>query len=244
MLQDNALSSPSSLLRAKEQRLQAAKRAMDIAVQHKDTDPALFETTKFQYYALKNGPVWARNEKMKLEREKLQPVVSKWRNEFQELQDKEQEQSSYMKLLQGLHNKQSALREQSEKDANALEQELQTKEAKVSAWNRLLSFQDTTITLPSTDSFALWFASFPAGTLTALNILLGIAGVFIVLFIVRRFFRPVADAVGTAATDAVKTAYETSFEIKPVVREVTQAVNQAASQVTQAAQQVARQGRR
>jgi hypothetical protein len=221
MLTVNDLSSPSSLHRNKEERLQLAKRGYDAAAANKDKDPETFELARFQYLSLKNGPVWARQEKMRMERDKLAPIVNTWRSEFMKLQEEEENQSSFMGILQNMKDKQGSIRTQADAHAHAVQEEVQEKQDKTAVYNRLLEASSGSFVSSTGDALSRWFAKLPSNTTLILDIVLGVIGLIVVVFLVRRFYRPVVEIVQEAAAAVPPPPqFETAFEIKPIVRQV------------------------
>lgn len=219
MLTVNDLSSPSSLHRNKEERLQLARRAYEAAAANKDEDPDTFELTRFQYLSLKNGPAWARQEKMRMERDKLAPIVNAWRDEFMQLQEEEQ---NYTGIVQVMKNVYGSLRPQADEHANAVQQELQEKQDQTAVYQRLLEASSGSYITSTGDALSRWFAKLPSQTPMILNVIIGFIALIVVVLLIRRFYRPVVEIVQEAVAEApAPPQFETAFEIKPIVRQIT-----------------------
>jgi hypothetical protein len=70
----------------KERRIQEAYTTFERAARTRDEDPEGYEQAKFQYYSLKNGPDWAAQEKKRIADTKMEPVLTAYRKQFQDLE--------------------------------------------------------------------------------------------------------------------------------------------------------------
>jgi hypothetical protein len=169
----------------KEKEISIAQEFYLNALRNKDKEPEIFEGARIRYMALKEGPGWLEMEKKKVQAEKLEPEVNKYRQQYEMLKGEADVQKGYTDSIANIRNRQSALRESAGGTIDYLGNLLEEKEAKLSAYNRYIE-----LTTPAPVSTAQqivseqiplvsYFAGFPASFLTVLDVILAILILFV-----------------------------------------------------------------
>jgi hypothetical protein len=176
----------------KEKELQTAFAFYESAARNKDAEPQIFEGARIRYFALKNGDAWLQQEKKRVQSEKLEPEVDKYRQQYEMLKSESGVQKGYADSIAGVRDKQAALKGRMTGDIDFLGNLLDEKEAKLSAYNRYIELTAPAAVQTSQQirSEAIpvvsYFAGFPASFLTVLDVVLA---VFIILFLALVYYK-------------------------------------------------------
>jgi hypothetical protein len=185
--------------RRKETELATAFAFYESAARNKDKEPEIFEGARIRYFALKNGDAWLQQEKKRVQSEKLEPEVDKYRQQYEMLKSETEVQKGYTDSIANIRDKQSALKEGVTSNIDFLGNLLDEKEAKLSAYNRYIELtapaavQTTQQIQSEAIPLVSYFAGFPASFLTVLDVLLA---VIIILFLGLVYYKG-RDTVGT-----------------------------------------------
>ena len=184
--------------RRKETELATAFAFYESAARNKDKEPEIFEGARIRYFALKNGDAWLQQEKKRVQSEKLEPEVDKYRQQYEMLKSETEVQKGYTDSIANIRDKQSALKEGVTSNIDFLGNLLDEKEAKLSAYNRYIELtapaavQTTQQIQSEAIPLVSYFAGFPASFLTVLDVLLA---VIIILFLGLVYYKG-RDTVG------------------------------------------------
>jgi hypothetical protein len=165
--------------------MQSAFQTFQRASQNRDNDPDAFQAARFRYFGLKNGPEWMEQEKRRIDAEKMEPVLDKYRSQYGDLDAQSEVQRGYTDSIATIRDKQSSLKQGIAGNIDFLKDLLTDKEEKVSAYNRFIDLTNpsstTVAALAPSNPLAAYFAGFPPSFLTALDIFLAILVLFILI---------------------------------------------------------------
>ena len=170
---------------ASPEEMQAAFETFQRASQNRENDPDAFQAARFRYYGLKNGEQWMAQETKRINAEKMDPVLDKYRSQILDLDAQTDVQKGYTDSIATIRDKQSSLKEGVSGNIEFLRDLLMDKEQKVSVYNRFVD-----LTTPSSTAVAAispvspivaYFAGFPSSFLTALDVVLAIFVLFILV---------------------------------------------------------------
>lgn len=93
---------PCDLNCQKQKDLALLKSALDTATENQDQDPAGYEKARIAYYTLLNGQGWLNTEKQRIATDEVQPVLNKYRTQYNSLKGEKQSQSIFTNLSNAL----------------------------------------------------------------------------------------------------------------------------------------------
>lgn len=156
------------------------------ALKNKDKEPEIYEGARVRYFTLTKGDGWLQQEKQKVQGEKLDPEVDKYRQQYDMLKNEIDVQKGYTDSIADIRNKQSALKTSATDNIDFLGKLLKEKEAKMSAYNRYIELT-TPAPVATTQQvksepipLVSYFAGFPASFMTILDVVLAILIIFFV----------------------------------------------------------------
>lgn len=168
---------------ASPEEMQAAFQTFQRASQTRDEDPDFFQAARFRYYGLKNGPDWIAQETKRINAEKMDPVLDKYRSQYADLDAQSEVQKGYTDSIATIRDKQSSLKEGVAGNMDFLRDLLMDKQQKVSAYNRFIDLtspsSETVAAIAPASPLVAYFASLPSSLLTGLDVLLA----FLILFV-------------------------------------------------------------
>lgn len=153
----------------KEKQLALLKSAMDST--NPDSDPAGYEKARIAYFTLLNGPGWLAQEKSRIAKEEVEPVLSSYRTQFNAMKGEQQTGHIFSNLATALNSQQIA----DEQSNQYLKKQLTAEKDKAQTSDRLVQLSGTTAQ-PS--PYISW----------AIDIILALLGLFVAYKIYIRFF--------------------------------------------------------
>ena len=181
----------------KQKDLATAFQAFQAATKTKDADPETYAWAKFQYMSLKNGPAWAAQETQRIVKTQIDPVLTKYQQEFLAAEGEVAAQRQLVDVVQAVESKQSQMKTAFESQLKALDASVDEKRTKVGVWNRLVSFSEDPPALSSpsatTNALIAYFGEYPQSFVTILDVFLAVIAFFIVSIVWRKV-RVQADA--------------------------------------------------
>jgi len=175
---------------ASPEEMQKAFETFQRASQRRDDDPEAFQAARFRYYAIKNGPEWMEQEKKRINAEKLDPVLNKYRSQIQDLDAQAEVQKGYTDSIATIRDKQSSLKQGIAGNVDFLKDLLMDKEQKVSVYNRFIDLTSpsspTAASISSANPLASYFAVFPSSFLTVLDVVLAVVILFILILLLTK----------------------------------------------------------
>jgi len=149
-----------------------------------DTDPVTKQLAQFNYNSVKNGPDWSRQEKAKIIKTQIDPVLKRYQAQFTSLQGDHQQKRDVVDAVEKVKDQQAALRKTVEQQMK----EVQEKEDLMQLRNReveLASGTATTLSVRTLDPLVQYFSGYPASFVTILNVLISVI-IFFMLAIVYK----------------------------------------------------------
>ena len=172
---------------ASPEEIQSAFETFQRASQNRDNDPDAFQAARFRYYGLKNGPEWMEQEKRRINAQKMEPVLDKYRSQYQDLEAQGEVQKGYTDSIATIRDKQSSLKQGIMGNVDFLGNLLSDKERKISAYNRLVDLtnpKNSPNVIPN--PIAAYFALYPPSVLIFLDILLAVMILVVVVIVVSK----------------------------------------------------------
>ena len=174
--------------------LQKAHEYFLAAAANRDKDPDTYQGARVRYMTLKNGPGWLQQEKQRINDNKLQPTIDKYRQEFKTLDSQASAQRGLVESITGVRDKQTDLVARTNDRFQYLDKLLKEKEAKMSAYDRFVELTTPAAYLdkmnsgqgPESVPFVTYFASFPSSFNIILNVVIAILGLFLLLTILGK----------------------------------------------------------
>jgi len=124
---------PCDLNCQKQKDLALLKSALDTAIKNQDQDPAGYEKARIAYYTLLNGQGWLNTEKQRIATDEVQPVLNKYRTQYNSLKGEKQSQSIFTNLSNVLIGQEGA----DTADNSFLKKQLAIEKDKVDVMNRM-----------------------------------------------------------------------------------------------------------
>jgi len=174
--------------------LQKAHEYYLAAAANRDSDPDTYQGARIRYMTLKNGEGWLQQEKQRVNDNKLQPKIDKYRQEFKTLDSQAAAQRGLVDSIAGVRDKQVDLVGKTSDRFQYLDKLLAEKEAKMSAYDRVVELttpaaylaQANTGQAPESVPFLTYFASFPSSFRTVLNVVIAVLGLFLLLTVLGK----------------------------------------------------------
>jgi len=170
--------------------LRRAHEAYIAAAANRDEKPDIYEGARIRYMTLKNGPGWLEQEKTRVTDTKLQPAIDNYRQQFQTLQNQAAVQSGLVNSIATVRDRQSALVNTTSDNFRFLENYLEDKKSKMSAYDRLVQLTTPSAYVGEQSGPALpivtYFASFPSSFRIALDVSIGLLVLFFILTIINK----------------------------------------------------------
>lgn len=175
---------------ASPEEMQKAFETFQRASQRRDDDPEAFQAARFRYYGMKNGPEWMAQEKKRIHAETMDPILDKYRSQYQDLDAQSEVQKGYTDSIATIRDKQSSLKQGVMGNIDFLRDLLMDKEQKVSVYNRFIDLTSpsspTAASITSVNPLAAYFAVFPSSFLTVLDVFLAVVILFILILLLTK----------------------------------------------------------
>lgn len=124
---------PCDLECQRQNQLASLKIALDTATQNRATDPEAYEQARIAYFTLLNGQGWLNQEKRRIAKNEIEPLVSKYRSEYEALKGEQKTQSMFKNLEDALKAQEIA----DEQTGGFLKKQLQAEKDKALIADRL-----------------------------------------------------------------------------------------------------------
>lgn len=176
----NLSSNPSSQVLSPEaqrqQDLQVAQAAFQAASLRKDTDPLTYEYTRYNYYSKLYGPDWANQEKARIASSQLDPIVQKYRNQYNSIEAEYSGQKDISDAVKTLNQQQTQVKSTIEKQLEYIGDSIDEKQNKINVFKRYIELEGghhrpSTSSSRATDKLADYFGQFPESFFVAISVL-------------------------------------------------------------------------
>jgi len=164
----------------KQRRIQEAYKTFERAARTRDEDPEGFEQAKFQYYSLKNGPDWAAQEKKRIADTKMEPVISAYRKQFQDLEKEHSLRKDFTDSIATIRDKQASMKSSLQKTFSFFNGILGDKKDKISVYDRYLELTNPDYrklpigTNESPDPAVAYFSKYPSSFKIVLDVFIAL----------------------------------------------------------------------
>jgi hypothetical protein len=175
--------------------LQKAHEFYLAAAANRDDDPDTYEGARIRYFTLKNGEGWLQQEKTRIADTKLKPAIDDYRRQFQTLESQAAVQNKLVDSIVSARDKQSAAVDSTSSNFEFLDNFLQEKKAKMSAYDRFVELTSPSASINAEKTgpgsslglpIATYFASFPSSFNTILNVVIAISGLFLIVIAISK----------------------------------------------------------
>lgn len=175
--------------------LQKAHEFYLAAAANRDEDPDTYEGARIRYFTLKNGEGWLQQEKTRIADTKLKPAIDDYRRQFQTLESQAAVQNKLVDSIVSARDKQSATVGSASSNFEFLDNFLQEKKAKMSAYDRFVELTSPSASINAEKTgpgsslalpIATYFASFPSSFNTILNVVIAITGLFLIVIAISK----------------------------------------------------------
>jgi hypothetical protein len=175
-----------------EMLLAKALQTFQIAARKKEEDPEGFEAARMRYYSLKNGPSWTAQEQKRIEGDKIDPVIAKFRDMYESLSSEQDVQKAYTDSVSTIRDKQQDLTDNAEKRVSFFGKLIETEKQKKGAFDRMV---ELTSRSPAGNSaipqdvplVVKYFSSYPASFSTILDVVLAVIILFVLYLGLRKY---------------------------------------------------------
>lgn len=96
----------------RQKQLDGLKTALDTATTTKDSDPEGYEKARVAYYTLLEGNTWLATEKDSIAKQQIEPVLTQYSNQYNELKNRKKEQDVFVNLAATLKNQEAGNEEE------------------------------------------------------------------------------------------------------------------------------------
>jgi hypothetical protein len=171
----------------KERRIQEAYTTFERAARTRDDDPEGYEQAKFQYYSLKNGPDWAAQEKKRISDKKMDPVLTAYRKQYQDLEKEHSLRRDFTNSIATIRDKQASMKSSLQKTFSFFNGILDEKKDKMSVYDRYLELTNPDYRkLPigsneSPDPAVAYFSKYPSSFKIVLDVFIALLILAIVI---------------------------------------------------------------
>jgi hypothetical protein len=176
----------------KQKDIANAFQAFQAASATKDSDPDTYAWAKFHYMSMKNGPDWAAQEKQRLVKTHIDPILNQYRTQYTALEGEYQTQRELVDVVEAVESKQSQMKASLEAQQKALEDSIEEKKSKIGVWNRMVELTSNPPT-PSlldpsatTNTMIAYFSNYPQSFVTILDVFLAVLIFFVVTILWRK----------------------------------------------------------
>lgn len=184
----------------KQKDIANAFSAYQAASANKDADPDTYAWAKFQYLSTKNGPEWTAQEKQRLVKTQIDPILKQYQQKFLSVESEYANQRELVDVVEAVEAKQSQMKKAMESQMSEMESAIDEKRSKIDVWNRMIDLTSgaTAVGAPTTTNRLIaYFSDYPASFSTILDVVIAVM-IFFVLTIVWRKARVQTEAIRRA----------------------------------------------
>lgn len=226
----NPSSSPSSLplspAAQTQQDLQVAQAAFQAASLKKDSDPLTYEYTRYNYYSKLYGPDWASQEKARIESANLDPIVQRYRNQYDAIDAEYAGQKDIVDAVNSLNQQQSQVKSTIEKQLEYIGDSIDEKQNQINVYKRYIELEGgvghhhTAASKPATAKIADYFGQFPESFFVALCVLDAMLLFLLGLIYYKKIVATVNEMIARAKAASLFSSFPPAPPPAPVTRTV------------------------
>lgn len=184
----------------KQKDIANAFSAYQAASANKDKDPETYAWAKFQYLSTKNGPEWTAQEKQRLVKTQIDPLLKQYQQQFTSIEGEYAKQRELVDVVEAVQAKQSQMQSALQSQMKEMDDQIDEKKSKIGVWNRMIELTSgaTAVGEPTTTNRLIaYFSDYPASFATILDVVIAVM-IFFVLTIVWRKARVQTEAIRRA----------------------------------------------
>lgn len=167
----------------RQKKLNGLQATLDEKTKTKNTDPEGYQKARIDYYTELNGPGWLQEEKERIAKDEIEPVLSSYQNRYQNLKNETKNNSMFINLINLITSEVSS----GEEEVRQLQNKSRENADKAATTDRL-----NQLSAPQK------VEAKPSPLPMILNVVLGILGVILAFQIYNKFFSSSSSTVMTA----------------------------------------------
>ena len=164
----------------RQKQLDGLKTALDSATTNKDTDPEAYEKARVAYYTLLEGNTWLATEKDRIAKQEIEPVLSQYSTQYNELKNRKKQQDIFVNLAATLKNQEKG----NEEELAFLNKETDKEKIDTDVLNRLTQLKGAPV--PQFD----WISYLLYG-------IIGVLGLYVVYLLITKIIKYVYPSPAT-----------------------------------------------
>lgn len=173
----------------KQKDIATAFSAYQAASSNKEADPDTYAWAKFQYLSTKNGPEWTAQEKQRLVKTQIDPILKQYQQKFLSVEGEYTKQRELVDVVEAVEAKQSQMKSSLESQMSQMDTEIDEKRSKIGVWNRMIELTSgaTAMGAPTTTNRLIaYFSDYPASFATILDVVIAVMIFFVVVIVWRK----------------------------------------------------------
>lgn len=157
----------------REKMLAGLKTALEAKESTRDADPAGYQKARIAYYTALNGQGWLQTEKERIAKNEVEPKITSYTDEYENLLGKQKSQSQLVDMMSVLESQQLG----DDEELKYLKERLSEDDMQKNVYNRLLELNDTGVapTTPTNYMFLI------------LKLFMGFLAVYVLYMIYKKF---------------------------------------------------------
>lgn len=154
----------------KQQKIQDAFKALQNAENARDVSPQAYEDARIRYYTLTKGDTWLQEERERVAKAEVNPVVNQYASQYVDMQSRDTQQRRTIDVVDGVKDKLLSVQDELQTSVNAFSRQ-------INGLKNMINIERRKAMQEKTNTYA-WIG-------TLLNILLVIALIVAIVSIVR-----------------------------------------------------------
>ena len=156
----------------RQKQLDGLKTALDTATSNKESDPEAYEKARIAYHTLLEGNTWLASEKDRIAKQEIEPVLSQYSTQYNELKNRKKQQDIFVNLAATLKKQEKG----SEEELAFLNNETGKEKVDTDVINRLTQLKGAPI--PQFD----WMSYLLYG-------IIGVLGLYVVYLLITKIIK-------------------------------------------------------
>jgi hypothetical protein len=170
----------------KQKNIQSAFQAFQTAEENKDSDPATYAWTRFNYMSVKNGPEWAAQEKQRILKQQVEPILKQYNQQYVAAEGEYQKQRKMVDAIEAVEQKQSNIKNSLKSQMEFVDKTIGEKKAQTDVYQRLMDLGGSLPESATTSKLVAYFSSYPQSFVTILDIIIAVLVFFILVIVYRK----------------------------------------------------------
>jgi hypothetical protein len=170
----------------KQKNIQSAFQAFQTAEENKDSDPATYAWTRFNYMSAKNGPEWAAQERQRILKQQVEPILKQYNQQYVSAEGEYQKQRTIVDAIEAVEQKQSNIKNSLKSQMEFIDKTIGEKKAQTGVYQRLMDLGGSLPESATTSKLVAYFSSYPQSFVTILDIIIAVLVFFILVIVYRK----------------------------------------------------------